>query len=84
MLGEEGGKDATGQHEHGDDVFLKKIESHLLTQVMYSISTGISVIMLACLQSTRLAVTDISDMLSSNKWAITKCIVMRLVSHSFL
>lgn len=33
MLGEEGGKDATGQHEHGDDVFLKKIESHLLTQV---------------------------------------------------
>ena len=32
MLGEEGGKDAAGQHEHGDDVFLKKIESHLLTQ----------------------------------------------------
>ncbi len=40
MLGEEGGKDATGQHEHGDDVFLKKIESHLLTQVMRSISTA--------------------------------------------
>jgi len=33
MLGEEGGKDASGVHEHGDDVFLKKIESHLLTQV---------------------------------------------------
>ena len=33
MLGEEGGKDATGMQEHGDDVFLKKIESHLLTQV---------------------------------------------------
>lgn len=32
MLGEEGGKDAAGVHEHGDDVFLKKIESHLLTQ----------------------------------------------------
>lgn len=32
MLGEEGGKDASGVHEHGDDVFLKKIESHLLTQ----------------------------------------------------
>ncbi len=38
MLGEEGGKDATGQHEHGDDVFLKKIESHLLTQVTYPIT----------------------------------------------
>lgn len=33
MLGEEGGKDASGMQEHGDDVFLKKIESHLLTQV---------------------------------------------------
>lgn len=36
MLGEEGGKDAAGQHEHGDDVFLKKIESHLLTQARCS------------------------------------------------
>ena len=33
MLGEEGGKDVNGMQEHGDDVFLKKIESHLLTQV---------------------------------------------------
>lgn len=33
MLGEEGGKDINGMQEHGDDVFLKKIESHLLTQV---------------------------------------------------
>lgn len=36
MLGEEGGKDASGVHEHGDDVFLKKIESHLLTQASTS------------------------------------------------
>lgn len=35
MLGEEGGKDASGMQEHGDDVFLKKIESHLLTQVYW-------------------------------------------------
>lgn len=41
MLGEEGGKDAAGVHEHGDDVFLKKIESHLLTQAskLYSRAT---------------------------------------------
>lgn len=38
MLGEEGGKDASGVHEHGDDVFLKKIESHLLTQASASTS----------------------------------------------
>lgn len=35
MLGEEGGKDVNGMQEHGDDVFLKKIESHLLTQVTH-------------------------------------------------
>ena len=48
MLGEEGGKDATGQHEHGDDVFLKKIESHLLTQVTCPISTAYLSTLHAC------------------------------------
>lgn len=33
MLGDEGSKDDVGQYDHGDNVFLKKIESHLLTQV---------------------------------------------------
>ena len=42
MLGEEGGKDATGVQEHGDDVFLKKIESHLLTQASRTRLTAVN------------------------------------------
>ncbi len=81
MLGEEGGKDATGQHEHGDDVFLKKIESHLLTQVTCPISMAY---LLTCTPACKLDAWLLltSQVCFSNKWAMTKCIVKQHVSHN--
>ncbi|KAL0051000.1 hypothetical protein WJX82_000334 [Trebouxia sp. C0006] len=68
MLGEEGGKDATGQHEHGDDVFLKKIESHLLTQVKLQGIPGIRKVFMRELKTTHLDQEGIYQ--NENQWVL--------------